>query len=300
LAKIAADLTQALADRALRGVPGQLRCSMLAAADDWSVEDVVCTSGPSDPSFEERHSRYRIAFVTAGTFQCRSPAGRELLTPGSLLVGNEGERFECGHEHGTGDRCLSFGYAPSYFERLAADAGTRGSLRLRALRVPPLRETAPLLARASAEWTRPLGAGTDTVWEELAVQLAARAIQLAGRSARSPRSPPNAESAITRAVRRIDHDPAAVLTLHDLAREAALSPYHFLRMFARLTALTPHQYVLRARLRNAATRLAAGGDPIADIAFDCGFGDVSNFNHAFRREFGVSPSAHRTRFGCRP
>ena len=57
--------------------------------------------------------------------------------------------------------------------------------------------------------------------------------------------------------------------------------------------MTPHQYVLRARLRQAAMRLAVEPARIIDIAFDCGFGDVSNFNRAFRAEFGVSPRAYR-------
>ena len=59
--------------------------------------------------------------------------------------------------------------------------------------------------------------------------------------------------------------------------------------------MTPHQFVLRARLREAATRLATGPGKVLDIALDCGFGDVSNFNRAFRNEFGVSPRAYRSK-----
>lgn len=61
--------------------------------------------------------------------------------------------------------------------------------------------------------------------------------------------------------------------------------------------MTPHQYVLRLRLREAALRLAGALDPIkiVEIAFDAGFGDVSNFNRAFRAEFGMSPSRYRQR-----
>ena len=60
---------------------------------------------------------------------------------------------------------------------------------------------------------------------------------------------------------------------------------------------SPHQYVLRLRLREAALRLAADPDPIkiVEIAFDAGFGDVSNFNRAFRAEFGMSPRRYRQR-----
>ncbi len=57
--------------------------------------------------------------------------------------------------------------------------------------------------------------------------------------------------------------------------------------------ITPHQYVLRARLRDAANRLVGESDKVLDVAFDSGFGDVSNFNRAFRTEFGVSPRGFR-------
>ena len=94
-------------------------------------------------------------------------------------------------------------------------------------------------------------------------------------------------------MRTIELRVAEELTLDRLARDAGLSPFHFLRVFERLTGVTPHQYVRRARLRGAATRLAVERAPILDIALDSGFGDVSNFNHAFRVEFGVSPRAFR-------
>ena len=77
------------------------------------------------------------------------------------------------------------------------------------------------------------------------------------------------------------------------AREARLSPFHFLRTFELLTGITPHQYLRRARLRNAATRIASSHAKILDVALDCGFGDVTNFNRAFRTEFGMSPRAFR-------
>jgi AraC-like DNA-binding protein len=50
------------------------------------------------------------------------------------------------------------------------------------------------------------------------------------------------------------------------------------------------------RLRKAADLLTrAGGGRISDIAFDCGFNDLSYFNRCFRRRFGLTPSAARGR-----
>lgn len=57
--------------------------------------------------------------------------------------------------------------------------------------------------------------------------------------------------------------------------------------------MTPHQYVRRARLRLAGTRLLVERDRIIDIALDSGFADVSNFNRAFRVDSGVSPRRYR-------
>src|SRR5262249_36175402 len=91
----------------------------LAGGEGWAVSDVVCNAGPRDRTFEERHDDAAVAIVVAGTFQYRSTSGRELMTPGSLLLGNPDEPFECGHEHAAGDRCLSFSFAPDYFESVA-------------------------------------------------------------------------------------------------------------------------------------------------------------------------------------
>jgi AraC-like DNA-binding protein len=74
---------------------------------------------------------------------------------------------------------------------------------------------------------------------------------------------------------------------------AKLSSYHFLRSFKAVTGVTPHQWLLRARLRAAAEKLAASKMPVTDIALDVGFDDLSNFIRTFRAEFGASPRQYR-------
>jgi AraC family transcriptional regulator len=296
MGKVAAELQHALALRAALSLPGRATARVLARGAGWTVSDVVCTSGPRDRAFEERHAGFSIALVVAGSFQYRSRNGQDVMTPGSLLLGNPGQCFECGHEHGAGDRCLSFYYAPDHFENLAADSGLRGSKPgFSALRLPAAREFSSLVARACAGLAGP-GHPTGRSWEELSIQLAARVVRLAENlPADAGSAPPSAVARVTRVIRRIERHFDAGLTLETLAFEAGLSRYHFLRTFERLTGLTPHQYLLRSRLREAATRLAAEPLKITDVALDCGFGDVSNFNRAFRAEFGVSPRAYRSR-----
>lgn len=290
MAKIALALEDALARRKEDGTPGRTTPRIIARGDGWTVADVVCTSGPQDRPFEERHTHYTIAIVLAGSFQYRSARGRGLMTSGSLMLGNEGDCFVCGHQHGEGDRCVSFWYAADYFERLAADAGAHGRPPAFTVpRLPPLPMLSPLVARASAG---AIGAGVP--WEELAVTLAVSTVRAAaGIPSNHDSLQPNAEARVARAVRAIDRYPSASLTLGHLARQASLSPYHFLRTFERVTGITPHQYVRRARLREAGMRLVAESGKVLDLALDSGFGDVSNFNRAFRAEFGMSPVAFR-------
>jgi AraC-like DNA-binding protein len=150
-----------------------------------------------------------------------------------------------------------------------------------------LRDSAPLVARACAG----LGATHDVAWEELAIEIAAKAVMLANDiDCDADEPPPAAIARVTQAVRAMEELP---LPLRELASDARVSPYHFLRTFTRVAGVTPHQFVLRSRLREAAVRLATDDARVIDVAFDSGFGDVSNFNRAFRAEFGVNPRAYR-------
>ena len=131
-----------------------------------------------------------------------------------------------------------------------------------------------------------------TNWEEIGIELAGRALDIANASKLNRGSLPAAEARVTRIIRNIESHPDSDHGLVFLAREAKLSRYHFLRVFHQLTGLSPHQYVLRTRLRWAAIWLMTKPGRVVDIALDSGFGDVSNFNHAFRAEFGVSPRSY--------
>jgi AraC family transcriptional regulator len=98
---------------------------------------------------------------------------------------------------------------------------------------------------------------------------------------------------VAQLAREIDAAPDAPYSVASLAAQAALSDFHFLRLFRAVTGVTPHQYVLRSRLRAASLTLVDSPRKIVDVAFDAGFNDVSNFNYAFRGEFGMSPRAWR-------
>lgn len=257
----------------------------VARRDAISVLDYRCSAGPGDAPFVELHGGFSVSYVRKGSFGYRVRGHAFELVAGSLLVGHPGDEYMCTHDHVTGDECLSFHLAPALVDAIGGrvDAFRVGG-------VPPLPELMVLgeLAQAAAEGRS--GVGVD----EAGILFAARFVDVVSGK---PRRPPEAGARDRRraveAALWVDAHAHEPIDLERAAREAGLSAFHFLRLFARVLGVTPHQYLVRARLRRAARLLADGARSITDIAFDVGFGDLSNFVRTFSRAAGVSPRGFR-------
>lgn len=258
----------------------------------WRVSEYVCTAGPGDRSFEERHDDVAIAAVIDGTFTYRGTAGSAMLHPGAFLLGNAAACYECGHEHGRGDRCISFHVAPDYFAEIAASMAGSARFRFPAPMLPASPGLLPWLVRIES------GAAFADVQEvdEMAARLMEAVIgTAAGRPPTPVRVSRRDARRIGEAVNHIEANASEALDLDTLAGIAIMSRYHFLRTFRHVVGLTPHQFLLGVRMRRAAVRLAASLAPVSAIAFDAGFGDLSTFNARFRATFGMTPTAFRRR-----
>jgi AraC-like DNA-binding protein len=277
-------LAAALARKAANGARGSISDKAIAAGDGWWAQDIVCTCGPRDQETEEVTSTSSLALVLSGSFVVRDRHGTSLLSEGSYLLINAGHCFACSHRHCEGDRCLSFRFEPELFERIAHDAGARPAFAHN--RLPPLRDLSGLTALARQ------GMGQPEIMEEVAFELAGSAVGLAGRTRQGP-SPTQHHGRIAEVLRYMAAHSAAPHKLTGLASMARMSPYHFLRTFRAVTGVTPHQWLLRARLREAAARLTSTRTPVTNVALDVGFDDLSNFTRSFRAEFGASPREYR-------
>ncbi|MER8485430.1 AraC family transcriptional regulator [Mesorhizobium sp. M1322] len=262
----------------------------LASGRGWQVSDVVCTSGVADRPFEEEHRNFCVAVVTNGTFRYHARQGTAMLTPGALLLGNPGTCYECGHEHGAGDRCISYHFSPAYMEQIVADTPGTKKLAFETPRLPPLPALAPLLAEAEA--AREMA--EIEAFEELGLRIAGAAV--ASGVTPAARVPSRRDQKrVAEAVRRIELDADRPVTLAALASATATSPYHFLRTFRHVAGMTPYQFLLKTRLHRAAVRLRMSDEAISTIAFEAGFNDLSTFNRRFRRVMGETPGAYRLR-----
>ncbi|HEX7151236.1 MAG TPA: helix-turn-helix transcriptional regulator [Thermoanaerobaculia bacterium] len=79
----------------------------------------------------------------------------------------------------------------------------------------------------------------------------------------------------------------------DLAARVGLSPSRLEHLFREHTRITIRDYLRDRRLRHAAAMLVETDERISQICYSAGFGDPSNFNHAFKKTFGVSPKQYR-------
>jgi AraC-like DNA-binding protein len=260
---------------------------VLASGPGWRVRDCICTAGPEDHPFEERHEAVCVAAVIRGTFHYRTTQGRAVLAPGALLLGNPGDHFECGHEHGVGDRCLSFDFGSDYFEEVVASVPGARRFFFTMPRLSPSETLLPVIAAAEA-------ADDEFGFEEAALRVAGAAATAENGTSEAVLSL-RQERRVAEIVRWIEAKPDEPVTLSQLARDAAMSPFHFLRTFHAVSGATPYQFVLAQRLRRAAVRLRRTADPISAIAYEAGFNDLSTFNRRFRRIMGMTPGAWRSR-----
>ena len=250
-----------------------------------SVIDYRCDARPADRPAVERHGSYSLSYVRKGSFGYRVRGEAFELVAGSVLIGHRGDEYVCTHDHVCGDECLSIQLSPT----LAEAVGRRAGL-WRTGCLPPLAELVVLgeLAQAAAEGRSDIGI------EEAALLFAMRLVEVVSGEKRA--APPLRARERRRAVEaalRIDESCDRPIDLARAARDAGLSPFHFLRLFAQVLGVTPHQYLVRSRLRRAARLLADDQRPITDVAFDVGFGDLSNFVRTFHRAAGVSPRRFR-------
>ena len=254
--------------------------------DAIRVDDYLCHATPHEAPYVERHEGFSLAYVRRGSFGYRVRGRQFELVAGSLLIGRPGDEFLCTHDHSRGgDECLAFHLSPELVETIG---DRRGAWDAGAL--PPL----PQLMVLGELGQSALEGASDVGLDEVGMWLASRLLALA-----SERKPSAAETHARDRRRAVDaaawidaHSQEPV-DLESAAREVGLSPFHFLRLFARVLGVTPHQYLVRSRLRHAARLLSEDTRAITDVALDVGFNDLSNFVRTFHRAAGVSPGAFR-------
>jgi AraC family transcriptional regulator len=216
--------------------------------------------------------------------------GHVLVTPPSLPHHGEWERAD--------GIVVNFSFSPRFFEALAEQVGLSELISKRPWHhFFAIDQRTEALCRLLMEETEDQCPHGPLYFEPLARALALRVLDTVrdqhSRKLRAAAVPPG----IRRAVQCLEADFADDLSLDLLAAKAQMSRSHFALTFRQVTGYTPHQYLLLVRL-NHARKLIAQGDlalSLAEIAAASGFFDQAHLNRHFRRFFGTTPAAFRSR-----
>lgn len=235
------------------------------------------------------HDEYGIGVVDAGGHASWSGRGQVEAGPGYFISVNPGEVHD-GRAIGGRPRAWRIMYFdPAALADLRADIleGAPGSFTFDA---PVFADHGlhRLFDAAFGHATGRVEQGATMTCETAVLRLLAR---LAMHSTARPMRDEGPTGCIRRARQRIDADPAAPLTLIELAKEVQLSRYQLIRAFVRELGLTPHAYILQRRIA-LAQRMIRGGCDLAEVATAAGFCDQSHLTRWFVRQFGVTPRSY--------
>ena len=245
--------------------------------------DYRCDAKRGEKPFAEVHPGMSVSYVRTGSFGYIARGKSYDLVAGSVLIGNAGDEFTCTHDYVHGDECLSFHLPADIAEEIGSAAFWRTGC------VPPTADVVVFgeLAQAAAEGR------SHIALDEAGLIFAQRAAAAVSEKRGYGRVTARDRKRALEAAAWIDANCERDIDLRAAAALSGLSPFHFLRIFTRVAGVTPHQFLLRSRLRRAARLLAASDRSVTDVALACGYNDLANFTRAFGRAAGRSPAAFR-------
>lgn len=248
-----------------------------------------CRAGASDRPSDEQHQAFSVTLVERGTLTYRTRSGSAVLSPGWLMLGNQGEGYVCSHEQsdGTGDDCVMLSMSAGALDEALSALGLSGSrLRFDRASLPPSPRVSALLGTLLAD-------GDEGFALEETALAVIRKVQQSLNEGAAPAPVPRQDERALAAAHYIERRAEAPLTLDEVAASIGVSAFHLMRIFRRAIGVTPHQYLMRVRLLRAVQMLRDTEQPVTTIAYDAGWSDLSNFTRAFRREIGCSPGRFR-------
>ncbi len=252
----------------------------------YSIADLRCV-----PAVQRRaqgvYTESAVALVLSGIFEHLSDSDACMAVPGSLVFANKRAEFTCRHQGQDGNRRIVVFFSEELLQPLATDLSLDAP-KFQATSAPPSRLT-PQVAGLLLRIARGL---PDS--DEAAVALAHICLRTSS-SFSTDRASERDVRGVLEAVRYINAHFDEPCPLDTLATVAGMNRFRFAKRFRAVTGETANRYVINRRLSAAATRLAASKLPIAEIAYEVGFNDLSYFDSCFRSAFGCPPSVWRRR-----
>lgn len=181
-----------------------------------------------------------------------------------------------------------------HLQGLAEAAGFRGQVEFASAEGVPVDAALDASVRWFVEEAGNPQAGSGFLQESLAAEIAVLLLRRLNRQMPEPER--LRATRVRKDIRRaIDYllNSGEDYSLHDVARVANLSPYHFIRVFRSETGRTPYEFLTDSRIDRARALLCDTNLTVTEICYASGFKSPSHFARVFRRVTGLSPTAYR-------
>ncbi|OJF90577.1 AraC family transcriptional regulator [Pararhizobium antarcticum] len=231
------------------------------------------------------HDQFGIGVILRGAQKSASGRGPVEAGPGDMITVNPGEVHDGTPITDDGRAWCMLYLDPQLVERAHFDIsdGRSGDF---VFSHPVVTDRVGAKDFLSLYWEMTTTDTADQMAAESSLLLLVAAHRVEAPLRKSPAPP------IARARSLIDDDPAATVTLDDLARVSGLNRFQVLRGFSRALGMTPHAYLVQRRLA-LSRRLIAQGLALSDAAFAGGFADQSHMTRSFVRAYGLTPGVYR-------
>ncbi|MDQ3906846.1 MAG: AraC family transcriptional regulator [Acidobacteriota bacterium] len=242
---------------------------------------------------------YAVLFLLGGTLSWRdegtAPTNQESNAPAALLVA-PGESLEA---RASRAETVSLSLSPAYLLDCALRARlTRDDAQITFKHAATDDPRLAALAREIAEELRGAETGQEMVVSALVEQIVVRLLRRHANVRRSDELELSRVGLVDRRVRRavelmhahLDRE----LPLEELAAAAYLSPFHFARLFKKVTGASPHAYLAALRIERAKSLLATTDLSVTEITQRVGYATSSHFAKAFRQSTGLTPRSFRS------
>ena len=137
-------------------------------------------------------------------------------------------------------------------------------------------------------------AGSDFILDAIVTQTAVTLLRQARNSCSyiGEAKVSSAKPQILKAIDFLNENFREEYSLHDVAKVASLSPYHFIRLFKAETGKTPYEYLLDVKIEKAKELLTQKKYTVTEVCFLAGFNNISHFSTLFKQKVGISPSGY--------
>ncbi|BBH46204.1 AraC family transcriptional regulator [Pseudomonas sp. KU43P] len=236
------------------------------------------------------HPTFSIGAVDAGRSHFTGAGdGQVHLTPGSLVLVPAQRVHACNPEPGQAWSYQMLHVEERWLAQVRLESGLGGAEAGEPARI----SRSPALYRAFCELNALLFSAAASTEKEAALITFMGDHDFSGHPPLpSAPAPALAGTLLRELIEHIETANPAQLSLQTLAQHAGLGRYQLIRAFRVVTGLTPHAYLLNARV-NRGRQWLRDGQPLAEVAYRLGFADQSHFQRVFKAHVGVTPGQYR-------